>query len=860
MIQGTKSDALKQIEDYFNWTNVLQQIRIASSGSVLAVAEKDGTVLSFKERQAEGSSVEELGVQFRGEKAPASLDRLLAAFSDPKQVAEIEIAGTDYYASRVNVDHVLMLALLPVDEALSSAKTVTGAMFFLTFLVTGLCVIYACIHIQDKDQNLKNLGRYQWFGSLAGRMTVCAVLAVIAVFQLSLYLGALSTYAESFYYCQNEVSSVVDQLGDNNDTLDVLQKWSDEEYLTKCRIAGCFLAYMDQEDVTRQYLAALSDRLAVKCIYVFDREGNVFVTDSPYDSIRVDQDSPLYPLLEGRPSLACEPGVDALSGEYLQLLGVSLRDQDNERSGFLAVAVDPAELKTISDNLDADNVFQQVCLTDDSFVMVVDGEDMVIKYIAEVKGSQYETGLDSYDYTGMPVSVLDIDEERLKDNFNGNLFVMDSKYFASVRRSGDDYLLVMKPNHRIDKDQMISIAWASALTVAFLLLLVPLTCIEKKETQAPPREAPDPQSAETGSAGKAQERRSLWKDAIGSSFSSLMDSKKPYFEERWPGDGKRWSEKTPNEKFALARQWTIVLAFAAIVLYVILAGDRTFWDYCLNGEWDTGINLYSITTCVITICILILVKIAGHRLLFVIARAVGAKGETICHLIDSSLGYALVIAGFFICLSNLGVNTTTLSLTGGVAGLIFGIGCQNIVADILAGIIIALESVVHVGDFVSYNGNFGTVVSIGVRTTQLKWINEVTIVRNNEFKNYVNMTNDVDSRVISTISIDLKKSLEQVEAIVRRELPALHERLCEDKKIGYNVDGPYYRGVQKIDENGMRLAFGVYCPGWQFGWVSRGMNRELKLMCERNGIRLALPQIVINDPNGSGSIPDSSGN
>ena len=30
--------------------------------------------------------------------------------------------------------------------------------------------------------------------------------------------------------------------------------------------------------------------------------------------------------------------------------------------------------------------------------------------------------------------------------------------------------------------------------------------------------------------------------------------------------------------------------------------------------------------------------------------------------------------------------------------------------------------------------------------------------------------------------------------------------------------------------------------------ISREVNREMKLMCERNGIRIALPQVVVNKP------------
>lgn len=152
-----------------------------------------------------------------------------------------------------------------------------------------------------------------------------------------------------------------------------------------------------------------------------------------------------------------------------------------------------------------------------------------------------------------------------------------------------------------------------------------------------------------------------------------------------------------------------------------------------------------------------LIRLVGHRLLYMIATAVSAKGETICHLVDSSLGYVLFIAGIFICLANIGVNTTALSLTGGVAGVVFGIGCQNIVADILAGIIMTFEGVVRVGDYVCYKGTYGSVISIGVRTTQIKRYADLTIVRNNELKDFINMTtSNSDTRISIYLNIDLR--------------------------------------------------------------------------------------------------------
>ena len=176
-------------------------------------------------------------------------------------------------------------------------------------------------------------------------------------------------------------------------------------------------------------------------------------------------------------------------------------------------------------------------------------------------------------------------------------------------------------------------------------------------------------------------------------------------------------------------------------------------------------------------------------------------------------------------------------------GVVFGIGCQHIVADILAGILMTFEGVVHVGDFVSYNGQYGVILSIGVRTTQLLWFSEITVVRNNDFKNYINMPAEKTDRVTTTLTVDLSESIERIEGILDEELPLIHDKLCEISSS--DVGRPKYRGIQKMTEYGVVLSFSIYCKGMYYGWLQRQLNRELKAMCERRGIRLGMTHLVI---------------
>ena len=166
----------------------------------------------------------------------------------------------------------------------------------------------------------------------------------------------------------------------------------------------------------------------------------------------------------------------------------------------------------------------------------------------------------------------------------------------------------------------------------------------------------------------------------------------------------------------------------------------------------------------------------------------------------------------------------------------------------------AFEGVACAGDYVTFNGKSGTIQSIGIRTTKLEWFNEITLVRNNEFKNYIKMPAEETDRITVDLCIDLKEPITRVEGIIEQELPAIRATLCE--KFGDNVKLKY-RGVKDIEQNGKKLSFAIYCPGMYYGRAKRLLNRELLLMCERNEITLAMPQIVINEP---ADIQKDSGN
>ena len=853
LIAGTKRvQNESDITNYFSWKRRLCTVSIGKKGFVLATDRIAGKVLSCGFLDLEGRKIDELGICKRGSSQALGFEELKELFETGDQVIPLSLAEQEYYATPVNVDGVFMLAMLPTEEVRKEAWENTGFLVLLFVLVSGVFMVYAFIHLQDiAAARLRQRKHFAWNKTLAGKLKIVSVAALIVILLSGLLHEWLQRYADTFRYSQNKVEEVVNNLEIGKYYLEKLEKMYGEEYLVKCRIAGCLLAHTEHQNVSEAYLKELSEKLGVRYIYIFDRQGKVLTTNSPYDRVNVDRSSPFYVVLQGRSELVTEPEYDEIADDVIQRFAVSLRDKNNDGYGMLMLVADDTEVERLANNMSVDHVFERIGLLNDTFLMRIDAESLIVKQGGQVRDGVYETTFDSSDGSGFTALDLGIDESHLRDRFNGNMKFFYTTYFSSVRRLDDDFMLVMRPLHHLDHTKLLPVVCAAIVLLLFVSAVIVLTCASKRKEDAEnaeedEEELPEPEEKESEADRKSEEEMRQKDDDVIAMLSSFINKNKPYFEQRWPDDSIRWKDKTSDEKFKSAFRIMVILLVVALFAYALVAGENSVWYYCFHGEWERGFNLYSLISCVMIVIVLFISKQVIHKLLFLIARASGSRGETICHLLNSFSGYAFAIAGIFLCLAGCGVNTRALSLTGGVVGVVFGIGCQNIVADILAGILMTFEGVARAGDFVSYNDRFGVILSIGVRTTKLKWFSEITIVRNNDFKNYIYMPSEKQDRVITTLNIDLKESLERVEAVLNEELPKLHDKLCEMSKT--EVGGPKYRGVQDITANAVVLSFAIFCKGMYYGWLRRALNRELKLMCERNGINLAAQQVVVHEP------------
>jgi small conductance mechanosensitive channel len=225
--------------------------------------------------------------------------------------------------------------------------------------------------------------------------------------------------------------------------------------------------------------------------------------------------------------------------------------------------------------------------------------------------------------------------------------------------------------------------------------------------------------------------------------------------------------------------------------------------------------------------------------------------QTALRLIISFTRYALFIVAIILILSSWGVDTQALLVSAGILGLIIGLGAQSLIADIIAGMFIVFDGEYKVGDFIVIDGWRGSVMEIGIRTTKI--IDEggnIKYINNNNIKAVVNQSQEL-SVVKCELGIYYDENLENVELKIKEYMPRIKD------KIPYIVDGPYYKGVQGMEDSYVSLLFLAKCEEVNFYPAKRALNREIYRMAAEMNIPIPYPQIVVNQPMPEGTFADS---
>lgn len=310
-------------------------------------------------------------------------------------------------------------------------------------------------------------------------------------------------------------------------------------------------------------------------------------------------------------------------------------------------------------------------------------------------------------------------------------------------------------------------------------------------------------------------------------------------------------EKSKNKK---TLHIVINVLFIAIILvvYVLLFYGSVFWTNSyyyqvlnpfVDFPTDSGNQSY-VPDIILRILSLSFVVISITYLIRFILKGIGPKlkrGQALASLLSSFAKYLGAIILIFAILGTLGVDTTVLLASAGILSLIVGLGAQPLIEDIFAGIFIVFERTFEIGDIIVVDGFRGTVKEMGIRTTKIEDAGgDVKVINNSDIRTLINMTSKL-STAVCDISISYNEDIEKVEQVLSENLGKIKEKY---KAI---VNGPTYVGVQSLADSAVIIRVIAECNEMMRYQVQRDINREIKIIFEKNNIQIPYPQIVVHD-------------
>ena len=207
-------------------------------------------------------------------------------------------------------------------------------------------------------------------------------------------------------------------------------------------------------------------------------------------------------------------------------------------------------------------------------------------------------------------------------------------------------------------------------------------------------------------------------------------------------------------------------------------------------------------------------------------------------------------------LAALGVNLAPLLASAGVAGIAIGLAAQNIVKDVLNGVLILIEDQFDVGDTVRLAGLTGTVEAMTLRKTSVRDADgTLYIVPNSQITTVANLSADYSVATVN-VSVDFSANPDVVLELLKSI--AMEIRNSEEFRDIFVAD-PQVLGVDAV--KGSEIIFPVvfktqatrqYAPVREF-------RRRVRLALEEHHLMPGDPNRVFTFGGGGRSRPTTEG-
>ena len=281
----------------------------------------------------------------------------------------------------------------------------------------------------------------------------------------------------------------------------------------------------------------------------------------------------------------------------------------------------------------------------------------------------------------------------------------------------------------------------------------------------------------------------------------------------------------------------------------------TFWEPIIAG----GVRIVLIL--VAGLVVLRLIKRATNRWIEGVQELEARdprrqRATTLGNLLQSMAEYVVWPIVAIMVLSEVGLDVGALLATAGVAGLAIGFGAQTLVKDVIGGIFLLFDDIIHVGDLVNIGGTTGTVEEIGVRLVKVrKFDGELVMIPAGEIRTFGNRSVNW-ARVVVPVGLSYDQDVDAVLPVINEVAQAW----ASENEAILLEDEPQVQGLLDFGDSSVTARVVVQVqPGEQFA-AERELRMRLKRAFDERGVEIPFPQRtvhVLEDASGPARTPES---
>ncbi len=223
-------------------------------------------------------------------------------------------------------------------------------------------------------------------------------------------------------------------------------------------------------------------------------------------------------------------------------------------------------------------------------------------------------------------------------------------------------------------------------------------------------------------------------------------------------------------------------------------------------------------------------------------KASELKLNTVTKMLD---GFIKFVTFFFILVEVLlafGVDKTQIVAITGTLSVALGFAAQNLVKDLINGVIIVTEDQYKLGDFVMINKEFqGEVEKLTMRVTRLRDVDgSLHIIPNSSII------------TVTTLSKDFVKAILTIGVAYESDVAFVIKKLEEEMEIAYNelsgqmMEVPRVLGISAFTDSAINIK--IVCNtviGERYN-TEYALRLKIKEMFDREGIVIPFPQTDVN--------------